>query len=59
MYQSPADLQAPLTPVTVAPDLSHPLAPAPCHPCHELLAEFLICVMHRERSQESNHERQD
>jgi hypothetical protein len=59
MYQSPADLQASLSPVTVAPDLSHPLAPPQCHPCHELLAELLICVIHRELSQESSHERQD
>lgn len=51
MYPSPADLQAPLIPVTVAPDLSHP--------CQELLAELLICVIHSELSQESSHERQD
>ena len=59
MYQSPADRQAPLSPVTVAPDPPHLIAPPQRHPCHELLTDLLICVMHRELSQENNHERQD
>jgi hypothetical protein len=59
MYQSPADLQAPLPPVTVAPDPPYLIVPPQRHPCHALLTELLICVMHRELSQESNHERQD
>ena len=53
------DLQAPPTPLAAAPDPRRPLAPAQGHPCQELLTELLICVMHSELSQESNHERQD
>jgi len=59
MYQSPSDRQAPLTPVTAAPDPLPLITPPQCHPCHALLTELLICVMHRELSQESSHERQD
>ncbi len=59
MYQSPSDRQAPLPPVTVPPDPLHPIAPPQRHPCHELLTELLICVIHSELSQENNHERQD
>ena len=59
MYQSPANLQAPLPPVTVAPAPPHSIAPPQRHPCHELLTELLICVIHSELSQESNHERQN
>ena len=59
MYQSPLSRQAPSVPLAVAPDPPHPIAPSQRHPCHELLTELLICVIHSELSQESNHERQD
>jgi hypothetical protein len=59
MDQSPLGLQTPPTPVAAAPDPSRLLVPPLCHPCYELLTELLIGVMHRELSQESNHEHQD
>jgi hypothetical protein len=56
MYPSPLGRQAPSIPLAVAPDPPHPIAAPQRHPCHELLTELLICVIHSELSQESNHE---
>ena len=59
MPQSPLCLQAQPTPLAIP---NHPIQPPPIHhpqPCHELLTELLIRVMHSELSEESSHERQD
>ena len=59
MDPSPLDLHTPLLPLAALRDPSHLLGPAQYHPGYELLTELLTCVMHRELSQESNHESQD
>jgi hypothetical protein len=59
MDQSSLGLQASPTPLAAIPDPSHAPTPSHRHLCYELLTELLICVMHSELSQESNHDRQD
>jgi hypothetical protein len=59
MDQRSSGLQAPPSPQATIPDPS-PTPASPQRPlCYELLTDLLICVMHSELSQESNHERQD
>jgi hypothetical protein len=59
MYQSPQSLQTPVTSPTMMPDPRAPFVPPQSHPCHALLTELLICVIHSELSPENNYEQQD
>ncbi len=59
MDQRSLGLQASPPPLATIPDPSPTPASPQRHLCYELLTELLICVMHSELSQESNHERQD
>jgi hypothetical protein len=59
MHQSPLCLPPSLIHLAVA---NEPMWPPPLpqhHPCRELLAALLICVIHSERREERSHERPD
>jgi hypothetical protein len=59
MDQSSLGLPASPTLPTAIAGPGHPPGPPQCAPGYELLIELLVCVMHSELSQESDHERQD